>query len=52
VEEAIERDASRTWQFARRQRTWFRREPGIEWIDMPGPAVKTALALIEPVLNG
>ncbi len=33
VEQAIDRDATRTWQFARRQRTWFRAEPGIEWLD-------------------
>jgi tRNA dimethylallyltransferase len=33
VEQAIERDATRTWQFARRQRTWFRAEPGVAWLD-------------------
>ncbi len=25
-------DASRTWAYARRQRTWFRSEPGLAWI--------------------
>jgi len=30
---AIERDAARNVAFAKRQRTWFRREPGIEWLD-------------------
>lgn len=33
LEQAIERDATRTWQFARRQRTWFRAEPVVEWLD-------------------
>jgi tRNA dimethylallyltransferase len=33
VEQAVERDATRTWQFARRQKTWFRAEPDINWLD-------------------
>jgi tRNA dimethylallyltransferase len=37
VDQAIERDAARTWQFARRQKTWFRAEPDVEWFD---PAVR------------
>jgi tRNA dimethylallyltransferase len=32
-ETAIERDAARNVAFAKRQRTWFRREPDIEWLD-------------------
>jgi tRNA dimethylallyltransferase len=32
-ETAIERDAQRNVAFARRQRTWFRREPDVEWLD-------------------
>lgn len=32
-ETAIARDAARNVSFAKRQRTWFRREPGIEWLD-------------------
>jgi tRNA dimethylallyltransferase len=32
-ETAIERDAHRNVAFAKRQRTWFRREAGIEWLD-------------------
>jgi tRNA dimethylallyltransferase len=32
-EEAIAVDARRNAAFARRQATWFRREPGIEWLD-------------------
>ena len=32
-ETAIERDAARNVAFAKRQRTWFRRERDIEWLD-------------------
>lgn len=32
-ETAIQRDAQRNVAFARRQRTWFRREPEIRWLD-------------------
>ena len=43
-ETAIERDAARNVAFAKRQRTWFRREPGIEWLD-PSAADPLARAL-------
>ncbi len=32
-EAAIARDAARNVAFAKRQRTWFRGEPGIDWLD-------------------
>lgn len=32
VEEAIAATAQRTWAYARRQRTWFRREPDVTWL--------------------
>jgi tRNA dimethylallyltransferase len=32
LEAAIERNIQRNAAFARRQRTWFRREPGIHWV--------------------
>ena len=32
-EQAIELDVRRNVAFARRQRTWFRSEPGITWLD-------------------
>jgi tRNA dimethylallyltransferase len=31
--EAVELDIGRNVAFARRQRTWFRREPDVEWLD-------------------
>jgi tRNA dimethylallyltransferase len=43
-ETAIERDAARNVAFAKRQRTWFRREPAIEWLD-PSTADPLARAL-------
>ena len=30
--EAIAADAQRNWAYARRQRTWFRSEPGVTWL--------------------
>ena len=32
-EQAIELDTRRNEQFAKRQATWFRSEPGVEWLD-------------------
>jgi tRNA dimethylallyltransferase len=36
LDQAIEDDAARNVAFARRQRTWFRREPGVTWLDPSG----------------
>ena len=33
LDEAIDQDARRNVAFAKRQRTWFRAEPGVEWLD-------------------
>jgi tRNA dimethylallyltransferase len=53
VEAAIELDARRNFAFARRQRTWFRAEPEIEWLDVtnadPLPA---ALDRVRPIALG
>ena len=43
VEAAIELDAQRNAQFARRQRTWFRREPSLEVIDAAVDPTPTAV---------
>lgn len=37
LEEAIASDAQRNAAFAKRQRTWFRAEPDIEWLDAADP---------------
>jgi len=46
VEEAIELDARRNVQFAKRQRTWFRREPGerVDATDDPTRAVASRVS--------
>lgn len=40
---------SRTWQYARRQKTWFRKEPGQVHLDgtRPGEAVKTLVRFLQ-----
>jgi tRNA dimethylallyltransferase len=53
IDAAIELDARRNVAFARRQRTWFRSEPDIEWLDVtnadPLPA---ALDRARPIAHG
>jgi tRNA dimethylallyltransferase len=36
VDQAIEQDARRNVAFAKRQRTWFRAEPDVAWLDATG----------------
>jgi tRNA dimethylallyltransferase len=52
-EAAIELDAKRNVDFAKRQATWFRRETAIDWLDATSdplrPAFAAARALIAPV---
>jgi len=51
-EAAIELDAQRNVAFAKRQRTWFRSEPGIVWFDATkGPPTRAALESIRSVLD-
>jgi len=49
---AIELDARRNEQFAKRQATWFRSEPGIAWLDAAEaplePALRIAVGLLAP----
>lgn len=49
-EEAIALDARRNQQFARRQQTWFRSEPGIEWLDAAAKPVPAAIATARALL--
>lgn len=49
LDEAIETDARRNVQFAKRQRTWFRREPG-DRIDATGDPIGAAFARVRPWL--
>lgn len=51
LEQAIGLDAQRTRAYARRQRTWFRGEPGIHWL-RPGPRrLDEALALVRETIT-
>jgi tRNA dimethylallyltransferase len=43
-EAAIAEDARRNHAFAKRQRTWFRTEPGVSWLD-PGDAATLDAAI-------
>ncbi|HKG57342.1 MAG TPA: tRNA (adenosine(37)-N6)-dimethylallyltransferase MiaA [Candidatus Limnocylindrales bacterium] len=46
-DEAIDEDARRNGAFAKRQRTWFRSEPGIEWLDAAGDAIPRAVEVAD-----
>ena len=43
-EQGIEVDAARNVAFAKRQRTWFRREPEVVWLDASSPDVDAVAA--------
>ncbi|MDQ1745046.1 MAG: tRNA dimethylallyltransferase [Pseudonocardiales bacterium] len=47
LEQAVELTMSRTWRFVRRQRSWFRRDPRLHWLDAAAPdLLDRALALL------
>ena len=50
-EQAIDRTFTRTRQFARRQRTWFRAEPDIDWLHATHDLLPDALLLVERVVH-
>ncbi|MDQ3937913.1 MAG: tRNA (adenosine(37)-N6)-dimethylallyltransferase MiaA [Chloroflexota bacterium] len=50
-EEAIERTITRTRQFARRQRTWFRAERDVHWLDATADPLPAALRRAEDFLG-
>ena len=50
LESAIQRDIERTRSYASRQRTWFRAEPGVHWLE-PGPdALEAAMSVVGAAL--
>ena len=51
LEEAIETDIRRNVAFAKRQRTWFRSEPGITWLDAAGDPEHAAQSVVERLLR-
>jgi tRNA dimethylallyltransferase len=50
-ETAIERDAARNVAFARRQATWFRSEPDIEWLDPSADPLPRALEVARELMS-
>lgn len=50
-ERAIERDAARNVAFAKRQRTWFRREPEIQWLDADAGPTAQVIAIARSLLE-
>ncbi len=50
--EAVEATVSRTKSLARRQRSWFRRDPRIEWTDSATEATDRLVDLIERIAAG
>ena len=49
LEDAIADDARRNVRFAKRQRTWFRAEPDIAWLDAGSTGALTSAALAQMV---
>lgn len=49
-DQAIELDARRNEQFAKRQATWFRTEPDIEWLDATATPLDRAIAAARALL--
>jgi tRNA dimethylallyltransferase len=49
-EDAIDQDARRNVAFAKRQRTWFRAESDVTWLDATGP-FEQALGLVRTVIS-
>jgi len=52
LEQAIERDIVRNNQFAKRQRTWFRKEPDVSWLDATQSPLSPTLGIVEALLDG
>ncbi|MBA3236064.1 MAG: tRNA (adenosine(37)-N6)-dimethylallyltransferase MiaA, partial [Chloroflexi bacterium] len=53
LDAAIDLDAQRNMAFAKRQRTWFRSEPGITWLDATsGLPVEAALHVARELVAG
>jgi tRNA dimethylallyltransferase len=51
LEDAVERDIGRTRAYAKRQRTWFRAEPQIRWLDAGTDPLPAALAITRAFLD-
>ncbi|TAL06933.1 MAG: tRNA (adenosine(37)-N6)-dimethylallyltransferase MiaA, partial [Chloroflexota bacterium] len=52
IDEAVTAATARTVAFAKRQRTWFRSEPGIEWREASDPALDRDVVAVAHGLIG
>jgi len=53
IDEAVAVTIRATRRFARRQRSWFRRDPRVRWLDAGAPDLVTrALDCVRPTLAG
>ena len=52
LEAAIELDAARNLAFAKRQRTWFRREPTLQMVDAAGDPVRATTDPLDSLVAG
>ena len=52
LDEAIALDVRRNVAFAKRQRTWFRAEPEIDWLDAAADPDRPAREAVERLLDG
>ncbi|HEU0235436.1 MAG TPA: tRNA (adenosine(37)-N6)-dimethylallyltransferase MiaA [Candidatus Limnocylindrales bacterium] len=48
---AIAEDTARNVAFAKRQRTWFRAEPGVDWLDAAADPLPTAVTAAERLVE-
>jgi tRNA dimethylallyltransferase len=52
LEQAVDLTVRGTWRFVRRQRSWFRRDPRLHWLEASAPdLLDTALALLPATLT-
>ena len=50
LEEAVDSTCTDTRRYAKRQMTWFRKEPGLHWISAPGESQETLAKALELVV--
>ena len=52
LDEAVELTVRGTWRFVRRQRSWFRRDPRLQWLDAATPGLLEAALTLLPATLG
>ena len=51
LDEALDVAKQRTRRFVRRQHSWFRRDPRIEWFDLDAVEIEHVLERVRPLLR-